>query len=707
MKIMKKRTPNEIAKDLCCKAYVHHGFIPHDENNTQVYGICPFCGREDDPFYINKKTKQWDCKSCGKNGGFKTFLKSMVELCKENFKGVIAIKLAQKRKIKVNTLKYFNAGYNKITGKYCFPSYFSDGKLIDIRIYDGKKIKSTPGCKLNLFGLQKDLPENIYLCEGEFDTMVMHEILENLKIENSIALGSPGANVFKGEWSLYFKRKKVINIYDNDNAGNEGSVRVFNMISKTVESINFVKWENKKKGYDLGDLFIDFKKQYEKVFKYIHKSITQYPPNVITEKDIEKLKNNVKNNDINDYIKVTPIEHKFKYTGEGLKAEEVYKGYKKYLHLPTTDIIDFLYGSIISNRLNGIPVWSFIVAPSGFIKTTFIKSIVNSQDIHEEDNMTSAGLVSGFTGGGKKSEYDTSIDNSLLPELNGMTLAIQDLTTLLTDRPENKAKTFGILRSCFDGSYKHRFGNIKRVYESKFGLLAGVTPDGLNIFNDDKALGERFISFEMKLPKDQKDEINYIMRAMNNATYENAIKDTLSEIGTKCLNYDFLENIKDVFISDKINRQIAYLSLFISIMRGKVEYDKYTKEIFRKAQREIATRLSKQLVKLLKGICMFRRKVKATFEEYKILKKVAISTIPESRQDLVYSCYRNSADGKYTPKVMSTLKGIRLSSTVCAINARKLSMLDVFVSHKSKYEDYGEFTFNEDFINIIKECKIY
>jgi len=142
-------------------------------------------------------------------------------------------------------------------------------------------------------------------------------------------------------------------------------------------------------------------------------------------------------------------------------------------------------------------------------------------------------------------------------------------------------------------------------------------------------------------------------------------------------------------------------------MRGKVEYDKYTKEIFRKAQREIATRLSKQFVKLLKGICLFRRKSKATIEEYKILKKVAISSIPEERHDLVYACYKNSTDGKYTPRVMTTLSGIRLSSTVCAINARKLSMLDVFISHKNKYEDYGEFSFNSDFVNIIKECKIY
>jgi len=700
---MKKRTTLELSKNPSCKAYVQHGFIPKDENNSQIFGICPFCGREDNPFYVNKTTKQWDCKSCGKRGGFKIFLKDMVDLCKDNFKGKIAIDLSKKRNIKISTLKIFNTGYNYITGNYCFPLYYADGQLIDIRIYDGKKMKSTAGCSLCLIGLIKSLPDNIYICEGEFDTMIMQEIIWNLNI-NGIALGITGANVFKGDWQLYFKRKDVTVILDNDKAGKEGSIRIFNIIAKVVNNIKFVRWnDNKKKGYDLGDLFKDFKKKYDKTYNYILKILHKYPKGVDSEEDLE----NNKYDDTGEYEKITPIEHKFTYDGEGIKSEEVYKMYKKYLHLPTTDIIDFLYGSIIANRLNGIPVWSFIVAPSGFIKTTFIKSISGSQDIHEEDNMSSAGLVSGFTGGNKKGEHDTTIDNSLLPELNGMTLAIQDLTSLLTDRPENKAKTFGILRSCFDGSYKHRFGNIKRVYESKFGLIAGVTPDGLNIFNDDKALGERFISFEMKLPKEVKDEVTFIMRAMDNATHENTIKEALNKIGTDCLNYDFIGNIKDVSISEKINKRIAYLSLFISIMRGKVEYDKYTKEIFRKAQREIATRLSKQLVKLLKGICLFRRKSKATIEEYKILKKVAISSIPEERHDLVYACYKNSTDGKYTPRVMTTLSGIRLSSTVCAINARKLSMLDVFISHKNKYEDYGEFSFNSDFVNIIKECKIY
>jgi len=706
---MPTRTVNDLSRDASVKAYVQHGFIPESENSSQIVGTCPFCSKVKH-FYVNKKTKEWKCHSggCGLTGGYKTFLEKIVEVCQKD----IDIKLAQlgkKRGVKVSTLKHFNVGFNKITKQYCFPVRFRDGKLIDVRVYfQDKEVRSTAGCKNGLIGLTKEKHDTIILCEGEWDAMVMHQIIKKLKLKNTIALGVPGAGTFKGEWQAYFKNKNVICIYDRDKAGDKGSLKAFNMIKSVTQALKFLRWGKEKTGFDLTNLFKRNKLNHTKTYKYLMSRLHEFPECVDKKKEKETKEKAEKES---GYERVEPVERTFVYDGEGLEAQEVYDGYKKHLHLPDTDCIDYMYSLVLANREEGINVWGFITAPSGFIKTTFITSITGAQDIHEEDNMSSAGLVSGFTSSpdkNNKKEIDSSIDNSLLPELNGMTLAIQDLTSLLSDREENKRKTFGIFRSCFDGKYKHRFGNVKRIYISSFGMLAGVTPAGIHLFEAEGALGERFISFEMKLPDETKDEIAYIMRAMTNASQESKIKEALIEIGTKTLNYDYLKNFPDIAISDKLFRKVAYLSLFISIMRGKVEYDKYSKLIDNKAQREIATRLSKQLVKMLRALCRFRRKRKATMDEYDILKRIAISTIPDKRHDLVSTLYYTSIDGVYTGKTMSRLDGIRLSRQVCEINARKLSMLDVLVKHHREKGDFDtEFTFNEEFINTIREARIY
>jgi len=62
-------------------------------------------------------------------------------------------------------------------------------------------------------------PGTVYLCEGAIDTLTL--------LGNGFsAVGIPGANSFKPEWSGLFRNKKVILCLDNDEAGRAGEERI-------------------------------------------------------------------------------------------------------------------------------------------------------------------------------------------------------------------------------------------------------------------------------------------------------------------------------------------------------------------------------------------------------------------------------------------------------------------------------------------------
>jgi DNA primase len=69
----------------------------------------------------------------------------------------------------------------------------------------------------------------------------------------------PGANVFKPEQAKILSTRRIILIYDNDDAGAKGVKRVVKEAAELVDrptSIQHLVWdETKGKGYDVRDLY--------------------------------------------------------------------------------------------------------------------------------------------------------------------------------------------------------------------------------------------------------------------------------------------------------------------------------------------------------------------------------------------------------------------------------------------------------------------
>jgi len=678
---MSKKQPNE-NKNI--KAFMQHGFIKKGESgDNQVHGRCPFCGSED-KFYINIQNKAWDCKSgkCRKSGGYQTFLNEISLHTRQFFKQRPAITLHKDRGIKIGTFRKFNVGYNPFNNSYLIPIYDMAGeKIWNLRKYSiGNKPLSTAGCKVGLLGwehLQNTDTENIWLCEGEWDGLALWEVLNECKINNDVVLSVPGANIFKSEWTIYFKDKIVNVLYDSGEAGEQGALKVYNNLSMITKNLRFIHWpDSYKDGFDIRDLYFQQKFNVRKTLSTIRSFLRNLPKGV----DFGKDKKN------------TSPENKF--TGKGLIASEVYSGYSNWLQPLDDDVLDVLYGTMIANKLPGDPIWLFLVGAPGCAKTELLMSISESIDVVTTTSLTPHALVSGanFAGGG---------DPSLVPKLDGKVLIIKDFTTILNMNPNIRDEIFGILRDAYDGKTEKIFGNgVVRSYESKFGLIAGVTP-AIELYTaEHSALGERFLRFYIKT---KQDEVEAMMRkAVSNITREVRMREDLKTIGKEVLkfNYQDIPKITEVLID-----KVIALARWTAIMRSTITREKFSGEITHKPFTELGTRLAKQFIKLLMGIGMFRRIDKVTDKEYQIVKKIATGTIQSRVEIFIKIMYTHGKSNKFTIEVLSQMVG--LPPLTCTRISENLAMLKVVKKIKTKGLRGNEWQLTSKIIELMERAELY
>lgn len=647
------------------KAYYQHGFIPVKDNETQIIGTCPFCLREN-KFYVNKESKKWDCKVCGKSGGFQKFLQEMDSFCQDNFKGKKAVDLSKSKGLKIRTLKEFNIGFNPITCNFTIPHYdFKKENLNDLRIFTGDKILSTFSCKPDIFNsqdLQKDNP--VYICEGEWDLFSLYECEKN---ESISLISVSGANSFNINFLELFRRKKINILFDNDKAGIEGSIRVFNLLNSVSESVKFLQWGgNDKKGKDVRDLYSE---KGGELLDYINKNLSDKPKNIEVDK-----------------------KEKIEFSDKRVDKRDVYKVFDKWLYLPDKSVIDVLIGAIIANRMQGDQIWLFLVAPPGMTKSELLQTTKSSPLIESISKLTPKALVSGFTSGG--------YDPSLLPKLDGKTLIIKDFTTVFGMPVQNREEIFSTLRDAYDGNFTGVYGHGERKYNSKFGIIAGVTPILENYMSNESAVGERFLRYNMYVPDSLKEQLKYMEKANGNNDNEGEMKTELNNIVLDCLKYNFPEV---VIIPDRVQQKIYYLSIWVAKMRASVSRDRFSKEIINKPFAELGTRLSKQLTKLLIGICKFKGLKKPGQAELNTIKKIARNTVPRKTIDFI-KCLVELEKDRFTKKDISDSFG--LSTSECGRIAENLVLMGMLNQEKISGLK-TEYCFSEMFDILISESGVF
>jgi hypothetical protein len=703
--VARKRSQSRLQHDNL-KVFRQHGFRPEDEaGDNQVVGICPFCGSgRKSSFYINVENKNWDCKVCNLEGGYQVFLQEMASFCKENISLRKLQALSNNRRLRISTLKEHEIGWNPNTDAYVIPEWDTNReKLWDLRIYGKDKvIKNSAGCIAGLYGWddlvkRKNDLQIVWLVEGEWDKMTMYEILHRLKIDDHCVVSVPGAGTFKTDWIGFFNDLPVNVVYDNDfyrqvksktimGAGMAGAIKVYKMLATTTDGLQFIHWpEDFKDKFDLRDLYIRKNLSPRRTFNTLQNYLKDKP------KDIEKLPE-----------EQGGIPKKRNYSKEGMLPNDLYKSFGKYLKWKNNNAVDVIYGTVIGNRLDGDPIWLYIVGDSGSGKSEVIMSLKDDPGILAISSLTPHTLISGanFTAGN---------DPSLIPELDGKILTVKDFTTILEMNPTQRAEIVSILRDAYDGECSKPFGNaVRRVYISKFGVIAGVT-GVIEIFSEGMtALGERFIKFIMPVDRSMKWEYEVCSKVMENIKGGNKAKmrTELRSAGKRTLDFDFG---KAPGVSKKIEKKIISLAMWTAMMRGTITRDKRTNEINHRAFKEVATRLTIEFTKQCMGMALFHRQDEILNEQFQIVKGMGRGTAPYNLGSLVHKMFRA---GKYEKHDLRALaKFIKLPSMTVRTMVQDLQMLGVLIkidlAKMDKFGNKNQYKLSEKFLTLTSDSEIY
>lgn len=144
--------------------------------------------------------------------------------------------LTEKRGLSLETVKQFKLGLETDgTGaKWLTIPHYNDGRLVNIKSRSlppaEKSFKRVKGCRSVLYNADaiSQNHDEIFLCEGEFDTLT----LIDRGILNAVGT-TAGAGAFLPEWRVQFEAvKKIYLCYDADAAGRAGARKVANALGR-------------------------------------------------------------------------------------------------------------------------------------------------------------------------------------------------------------------------------------------------------------------------------------------------------------------------------------------------------------------------------------------------------------------------------------------------------------------------------------------
>lgn len=575
----------------------------------------------------------WDSKTTNKKGNFNQFLHEIFKLYKTEFHKRQAQNLSDHRKLPLEAFYRKEIGY--FNGQYLIPVRNQNKTIIDIRRYKlGERVMSTPGVQNGLYRLEQiKRSNNIFICEGEFDCLALQWLLQTTKTDG-IVVAVPGVSTFKDDWVPCFKNKNVVVCYDKDTAGEDGEHRVLEKIGNTVNSIKFLSWLEKfPKGYDIND-FVSLEavrnKRPKRCLKLLKSMFSPSPRRAYTGE--------VKSS--------TSEEDKKPDVDKTMNWEKLEKIVKKWLKVDDLNHFKVGIGIIISNHVQGDPLWVQFVASPGEGKSELLSSFKFCDEVFITSSISPNALISGAVGQKK--------EPSLLPKLDGKSLIVKDGSTIQGMREADRESLFGALRDAYDGEAGKVYGTgqIKK-FKSRFSMMWGVTPSIYQLDEQMSALGERFIKYFIGNYLDHEDQFSVIMRAMSNVGRE---KEMRTEIASAV--YSYIENLKEIVLSENFNipnvsdelmYKIGHLAIWCSKIKGTITRDKHERHIMlSKAYAEVGTRTAKQFKQISTLIPTALESGEVGELEYSITKKIALDTVSAKREDVFRCVYMGTKKDKYS-----------------------------------------------------------
>jgi hypothetical protein len=280
-------------------------------------------------------------------------------------------------------------------------------------------------------------------------------------------------------------------------------------------------------------------------------------------------------------------------------------------------VIEILLSAVIANRMDGDPLWLFLVNPPSGVKTELIRALNDVGDVYPLSNLTAQTFASGYES--KKTEP------SLLLKLDRHILTLKDFTTVLTMHRDKRGEILAQLREIYDGHYRKEFGNGKVVdWTGKIGLIAGVTQVIDTYSSVTQALGERFICYRIK----SEAGAAVAQRAVDNQGEEKEMRQALRGAVAGFLRD--VDTEQSVSLPPAFVTKIAHLATFCATARSAIIRD-WKGEIEYIPEPEGPARLAKQLALFSKALALIRGKNEVTEAEYIVLYRLAEDTLPRHK----------------------------------------------------------------------------
>ena len=436
------------------KLFEAHGVRFTGESGDQLVGYCPFSNRED-KFYVNQKTWLWDSKTAGVSGNIARFLELTSQRYRKALTPTLLNDLADNRQLPVAAFKKWKIGW---TGKsYAITVRDTEGACVDIRTWRPKgKMLSTPTVSVGLWNaesLKTDTSSKIYICEGEWDAIALQWLMDQVKAPG-IVVAIPGASVFKNEWVSWFSGRQVVTLFDHDGAGFGADVSVSKKLRPVVQRLLMVHWPvTLDDGFDVRDWVVQraieerdpeacWKELNGLLFPFIRKS--ELAEGNAPGPDARREPPAGSSKTANHGGGTAPDAPKPTVWKAPPTLDQLIGVFKKWLHLDSTDPIRVMLAIVVSQYIDGPPVWMFLVGPPGSAKTATLTALNRYDKIYATSSLTTHALISG-------GNFHDGIDPSLIPRLDGKVMIIKDFTSILAMRDTEKDEIFGILRDAYDG----------------------------------------------------------------------------------------------------------------------------------------------------------------------------------------------------------------------------------------------------------------
>lgn len=623
------------------RPYTQHGVTFTKMVGNEAVGMCPFTHKPD-KFYVNVTNLMFDAKAAGESGNLTTFLTLMHKTYMEDMTPHQWKKLTENRRIPKAAFDEWDIGW---TGDaFALPMYTKSGNVMNIRLWkpSAKGMFSTARCNLGLYGFQHlhanpDLPA--FICEGEWDAMALDWVLMTAGVE-AVVVGVPGALTFNEQWPTLFRNREVTLMYDADEPGRKGASKAFKLLRGNVNKLRVLHWPDETPdGWDVRDEIVDRvgdEKLKSAKAKTIYKSLMgwlrDFPP-VLEDGEGTEVR-----------------ETKY---GQPPDLAEVRRVFNKWLYLENTDAVEVCLATVVSQELEGDPLWMFIVAPPGGSKTEHVQAFDGHYKTMMTSSLTPKTLLSGaiLPGGA---------DPSLLPKLDRKTLIVKDFTSIISMREQDREEIFGILRDAYDGKAGRDFGNgIKRTFKGTFSILAGVTPIVYALSASHVQLGERFLKFRIGSNLHHHNEREILRRALQNSGKETSMRAELQDVILSFMDRHWNE-VEEPEMPAEMEEQLISLSQFGGRCRGTLVKHGYRDDmVLVKASSEVPARLIKQLKKIGRALSMVRGDKVISEDTYRIIRKVMLDTLEQRVEDIIRTLFLGceTRDDQMTINQLSDLTG--------------------------------------------------